>query len=149
MSCKFREKKKKNNNHELSTTSRIAFYYSHPSILPAPKVPKPPDEFGTANMDVLGRLYDEATSAVPLVPGINTINCNLTELWNDLMQYICQGAITGSDTDLRSRKSFYCRLLAYVAQLPPRFHCWSNMTPETCMKRYDKSQNTHSYFLKP
>ncbi|EFZ00818.2 Zn(2)-C6 fungal-type DNA-binding domain protein [Metarhizium robertsii ARSEF 23] len=90
--------------------SRIAFYYSHPSILPAPKVPKPPDEFGTANMDVLGRLYDEATSAVPLVPGINTINCNLTELWNDLMQYICQGAITGSDTDLRSRKSFYCMI---------------------------------------
>ncbi|KAG8414869.1 hypothetical protein J3458_008771 [Metarhizium acridum] len=120
--------------------SRVAFYYSHPSILPAPKVPKPPDEFSTANMDVLGRLHDEATGAVPLVPGINTINCNLTELWNELMQYICGGAVKGSDADLRNRKSFYCKLLAYVAQLPPRFHCRSNMTPETCMMRMHETE---------
>ncbi|KHO00658.1 uncharacterized protein MAM_01436 [Metarhizium album ARSEF 1941] len=92
--------------------SRTAFYYSQTFFIPTPRLPKPPDEPGTANVDVLGRLYDESDGTVPLVPGVNTVNCHLTELWNELMQYICQGAAKGSDADLRVRKSFYCKLMA-------------------------------------
>lgn len=119
----------------LIATSRIAFYYSQPSILPAPIVPKPFDGSGIVNVNVSGRLYDESSSTIPLVPGINTINCALTELWNELMQYICGATVKGSDSDLRIRKKFYCKILDYVAQLPPRFRFGSNMTPTTCFTR--------------
>jgi hypothetical protein len=106
-------------------------------MLPAPRLPKPIEMPESINVD--GLEHEERPDTVPMIPGIHTTNCVLTEMWNEVMQYICGRAIQDSDNDLRVRKGFYCKLLDYMAQLSPRLNFRQNMTPTTCLVRYVQS----------
>ncbi|KAF7549675.1 hypothetical protein G7Z17_g6218 [Cylindrodendrum hubeiense] len=127
--------------------SRIALYYSQPSILPAPNVPKLLTGYKTMhleemeNVDVLGQPLQDKSSQIPLVPGTSILSCELSEMWNELMHHTTSGeTIRGSDADIRVRKAFYSRLRRFREELPSRFDYEKNLTPSTCFLRMHENE---------
>lgn len=124
------------------TGSRISYFYHQVSYIPPPTIPKLFDNNGAdalenrGNLDVLGRPYLGSTTQIPLVPGIATINSNIACLQYEIMQYITSGDnIKGSAQDLKRRKSLYCKLQQFRADLPKRFRMEFNFTPSTAFLR--------------
>ncbi|ROT35895.1 hypothetical protein SODALDRAFT_53529 [Sodiomyces alkalinus F11] len=132
--------------------SRVAFYYYQPSILPLPRVPKLFDyggaaaaDNGMANVDVLGQPLEESSDKIPLVPGTLTLSCELSQLWNELMQHLtAPQTVRGSDYDVRLRKVFYTRLRRFREDLSGRFRVENNFTPSTCFIRMHENEVAHT-----
>ncbi|KAI8184546.1 Nitrogen assimilation transcription factor nit-4 [Colletotrichum sp. SAR 10_75] len=127
--------------------SRISYFYHQVSYIPPPAIPKLFDNNGAdalenrGNLDVLGRPYLGSTTQIPLVPGIATINSNLACLQYEIMQYITSGDnIKGSTEDLKRRKSLYCKLQQFRADLPKRFRIEFNFTPSTAFLRMHENE---------
>ncbi|KAH6991268.1 hypothetical protein BKA56DRAFT_228047 [Ilyonectria sp. MPI-CAGE-AT-0026] len=127
--------------------SRIALFYSQPSILPPPNIPKLLDGYKTmnvehlGNVDVLGQPLQESTYQVPVVTGIGILSCEVAELWNEVMYHITSTeTIKGSDADIRVRRTFYSRLRRFREELPMRFLCETNLTPSTCFLRMHENE---------
>ncbi|KAI8167287.1 Nitrogen assimilation transcription factor nit-4 [Colletotrichum sp. SAR 10_65] len=127
--------------------SRISYFYHQVSYIPPPSIPKLFDNNGAdalenrGNLDVLGRPYLGSTTQIPLVPGIATINSNLACLQYEIMQYITSGDnIKGSAEDLKRRKSLYCKLQQFRADLPKRFRMEFNFTPSTAFLRMHENE---------
>ncbi|KAI8293824.1 Nitrogen assimilation transcription factor nit-4 [Colletotrichum sp. SAR 10_98] len=127
--------------------SRISYFYHQVSYIPPPPIPKLFDNHGAdalenrGNLDVLGRPYLGSTTQIPLVPGIATINSNLACLQYEIMQYITSGDnIKGSAEDLKRRKSLYCKLQQFRADLPKRFRMEFNFTPSTAFLRMHENE---------
>ncbi|KAI8200211.1 Nitrogen assimilation transcription factor nit-4 [Colletotrichum sp. SAR 10_76] len=127
--------------------SRISYFYHQVSYIPPPPIPKLFDNNGAdalenrGNLDVLGRPYLGSTTQIPLVPGIATINSNIACLQYEIMQYITSGDnIKGSAEDLKRRKSLYCKLQQFRADLPKRFRMEFNFTPSTAFLRMHENE---------
>ncbi|KAK1853531.1 C6 transcription factor [Colletotrichum chrysophilum] len=127
--------------------SRISYFYHQVSYIPPPPIPKLFDNNGSdalengGNLDVLGGPYLGSTTQIPLVPGIATINSNLACLQYEIMQYITSGDnIKGSAEDLKRRKSLYCKLQQFRADLPKRFRMEFNFTPSTAFLRMHENE---------
>ncbi|KAJ0299259.1 hypothetical protein Brms1b_013167 [Colletotrichum noveboracense] len=127
--------------------SRISYFYHQVSYIPPPSIPKLFDNNGAdalenrGNLDVLGRPYLRSTTQIPLVPGIATINSHLACLQYEIMQYITSGDnIKGSTEDLKRRKSLYCKLQQFRADLPKRFRMEFNFTPSTAFLRMHENE---------
>ncbi|KAF3804328.1 hypothetical protein GCG54_00000680 [Colletotrichum gloeosporioides] len=127
--------------------SRISYFYHQVSYIPPPPIPKLFDNNGAdalenrGNLDVLGRPYLGSTTQIPLVPGIATINSNLACLQYEIMQYVTSGDnIKGSAEDLKRRKSLYCKLQQFRADLPKRFRMEFNFTPSTAFLRMHENE---------
>ncbi|KAF0329559.1 C6 transcription factor [Colletotrichum asianum] len=127
--------------------SRISYFYHQVSYIPPPPIPKLFDNNGSdalenrGNLDVLGRPYLGSTTQIPLVPGIATINSNIACLQYEIMQYITSGDnIKGSAEDLKRRKSLYCKLQQFKADLPKRFRIEFNFTPSTAFLRMHENE---------
>ncbi|KAJ0281155.1 hypothetical protein CBS470a_008456 [Colletotrichum nupharicola] len=127
--------------------SRISYFYHQVSYIPPPSIPKLFDNNGAdalenrGNLDVLGRPYLRSTTQIPLVPGIATINSHLACLQYEIMQYITSGDnIKGSTEDLKRRKSLYCKLQQFRADLPKRFRMEFNFTPSTAFLKMHENE---------
>ncbi|TDZ32711.1 Nitrogen assimilation transcription factor nit-4 [Colletotrichum trifolii] len=132
--------------------SRISYFYNQTANIPPPSIPrlfdnKGEDALGTrGNLDVLGRPFLAATTQIPLVPGIATINCDLACLQYDMMQHLTSGhVVKGSAEDCRRRQSFYARLMRFRENIPRRFRVEYNFTPSTCFLRMH--ENEMAYLL--
>lgn len=119
--------------------SRITYFFYEPHILSPPSIPDPYSEgvdYG-GNQDILGQAVGDPSESVPLVPGIATAECRLSELLYEMMQYInTKTEFTGSDEDLSIRKIFYGRLVQFRQGLLRQFQVEHNFTPSTCFLRY-------------
>lgn len=88
------------------------------------------------NVDVLGQPLDDSSTKIPMVPGTLTINCDLAQMWNEVMQHTtAPHTVIGSDYDIRLRKVFYTKLMRFREDLPSRFRVENNFTPATCFIR--------------
>lgn len=124
-------------------SSRFAYFYLQPSQIPPPEIPhdfdqyefESPDEHG--NIDVLGRPFDVSPCEVPLVPGILSRVCTLSELFYEVMKYN-SGEVTEREggRDINIRKRFYARLRQFEENLPQQFSPNHNPNPSTLYLRY-------------
>ncbi|KAH7122183.1 hypothetical protein B0J13DRAFT_157389 [Dactylonectria estremocensis] len=134
--------------------SRIALYYSQPSIMPPPKIPKLLEGYKTmkvervCNVNVLGQPFKPSNGQIPLVDGTGFLSCVLAELWHELMGHInSEETIRGSNADVRARRMFYSRLRQFREELPPRFLYEENFTPLTCFLRWHENEVIYTLLL--
>nr|XP_036574559.1 C6 transcription factor [Colletotrichum truncatum]KAF6781008.1 C6 transcription factor [Colletotrichum truncatum] len=127
--------------------SRISYFYFQTSNIPPPSIPMLFDNQGQDavgikdNLDVLGRPFHESAAGIPIVPGIATVSCNLACLQYEIMQYLTSGTtIRGSTEDCKQRKTLYCKLQQFRADLPKRFRLEHNFVPSTCFLRMHENE---------
>ncbi|KAH7156707.1 hypothetical protein EDB81DRAFT_398435 [Dactylonectria macrodidyma] len=127
--------------------TRVALWYSQPSIMPPPRIPKLVEGYKTVkvermcNVNVLGQPFKPSNGQIPLVQGTGFLSCVVAELWNELMHHInSSDTIRGSDADIRARRMFYIRLRQFREGLPPRFLYEENFIPLTCFLRMHENE---------
>ncbi|KAI6777639.1 uncharacterized protein J7T54_005716 [Emericellopsis cladophorae] len=127
--------------------TRFAYFYLQPSQITPPEIPhvfdrdefNEPDRHG--NIDVLGRPFEDSPCEVPLVAGIISHVCTLSELFYEVMRYnSADENDRGDERDINVRKAFYARLRQFEENLPQQTSANHNPSPSTIYLRMHQNE---------